>query len=259
MPQAATERTFNGARRATFDPAQQERRSLIAKVHVAKKEMALLEDDYRAMLIRVTGRASSADCTVAELRAMVEEMKSKGFQPKKAGSSSGRPTQSNRGRPADHPFAAKARALWISLYHLNAIDNPSEQALEAFARRQLGCATMQWANQQQAYKLIEALKAIANRNGWKQRTDFTGGIRKRKAESGLRILKVRLVERIAELLHERRLVPVDWSLKRIAFDLAGMERADPTGRSLPVPLWDLGDLDLLAKALGQKLREAKHG
>jgi phage gp16-like protein len=47
-----------------FDAGSQERRVLIAKIHVAKKEMALLDDDYRAMLIRVTGRASSADCTI---------------------------------------------------------------------------------------------------------------------------------------------------------------------------------------------------
>jgi hypothetical protein len=82
---------------------------------------------------------------------MIEQMKRQGFTPKKAASSA-----------ADHPFAAKARALWISLYHLGAIDNPSEQGLEAFARRQLQCMKMQWANQAQAYKLIEALKAIAS-------------------------------------------------------------------------------------------------
>lgn len=252
MPQAAAKRGFNGApspaNRGRFAP-DPERRSLIAKIHVAKKEMALLEDDYRAMLIRVTGRTSSADCSLAELRAMVEEMKSKGFQPKKA--------EAKGAQPADHPFAGKARALWISLYHLGAIDNGSEQALEAFARRQLKCRKMQWADQQQAYKLVEALKAIANRHGWNQRVldgrPIPSNRRRQKADVALRVLKVRLVERIVELLREKGLVPVDWSLKRVAFDLAGMERPDP------VPLWDLGDLDLLAKALGEKLRAVSDG
>jgi phage gp16-like protein len=158
MSQAATK-----PRPATFAP-DPERRSLIAKVHVAKKEMGLLDDDYRAMLIEVTGRSSSADCTVAELRKLVEHMKAKGFQPKKASSA------------ADHPFAKKARAMWISLYHLGAIDNPSEQALEAFARRQLGCMKMQWANQAHGYKVVEALKAIAERNGWDQKVTSTRGM-----------------------------------------------------------------------------------
>jgi hypothetical protein len=49
MPQAAIK-----ARPAKFAP-DPERRVLIAKVHVAKKEMQLLDDDYRAMLIQVTG------------------------------------------------------------------------------------------------------------------------------------------------------------------------------------------------------------
>ena len=235
MPRAATK-----PRPATFDAANQERRSLIAKVHVAKKEMGLVDDDYRQMLIDVTGRASSADCTVAELRDMVEAMKRKGFAPKKAGP-----------KAADSPFASKARALWISLYHLGAIENPSEQALEAFARRQLGCMKMQWANQAEGYKLVEALKAIANRHGWNQRTDFVGGIRKTMSgDAALRVLKLRLVERIVGLLRERGISPADWTIGVTAMRLVGMERDQLVSR------WELGDLDLLAKALGEKLREA---
>jgi hypothetical protein len=236
MSQAATKRP--AARRATFDVAGKDRRLLIAKIHVAKKEMALVDDDYRQMLLDVTGRASSADCTVPELTQMVEAMKQKGFRPK----------SSSKGA-ADHPFAKKARALWISLYHLNAVHNPSEQALEAFARRQLKCERMQWANQAQCYKLIEALKAIAERHGWEQRVTSTFGMKPLPADTALRILKVRLVERIAHLLGERRIVSVNMPLGKIAWHLAGMER------DRPVAMWDLGDLDLLAKALGQKLRE----
>lgn len=227
-------------RPARFNVLDQERRSLIAKVHVAKKEMNILDDDYRQMLLDVTGHTSSADCTVAELRAMVEAMKKKGFQPKKA-----------IPKAADSPFAAKARALWISLYHLNAIDNPSEAALEAFARHQLKCERMQWANQAQAYKLIEALKAIAQRNGWDQRQPAHVGQRGIAGDAMLRILKVRLVERIAHLLGEKRVVPVEMPLNQIAWTVGGMSRPGN-----PVALWDLGDLDLLAMALGRKLREA---
>lgn len=220
------------ARRAQFSAADQERRVLIAKVHVAKKEMGLTDDDYRAMLVRVTGNLSSADCDVTELRSMVEEMKSKGFRPKPA-----------RGRaPAsDHPSARKARALWISLHHLGAIHNPSEQALEAFAKRQLKVEKLQWADQAKAYKLIEALKGIAERHGWSFASSGD-------TPPSLRTLKVRLVERIAHLLAERKLAAFDATLKQLAKQIGGMER------DRPVPLWDLGDLDLLAKALGDKLR-----
>ncbi|HVY35592.1 MAG TPA: phage protein GemA/Gp16 family protein, partial [Caulobacteraceae bacterium] len=49
---------------------------------------------------------------------------------------------------------------------------PSEHALEAFAKRQLGVDAMQWADQSMGYRLIEALKAMAERAGWSQ--DLTG-------------------------------------------------------------------------------------
>ena len=227
------------AKPATFDVAAKDRRLMIAKIHVAKKEMALSDEDYRAVLLQATGRVSSADCSLGELRAMLDVMKSKGFRPKKAE------------RVADHPVANKARALWISLYHLGAIDNPSEQALEAFARRQLKVARLQWANQALCYKLVEALKAIAQRNGWDQKFVQAGGFRPIKADVQLRVLKVRLVERLQQLLIEHADVPVTWTLKDFAFRLAGMERDDP------VPFWSFDDLDMLAKSLGEKLRRAR--
>ena len=58
--------------------------------------------------------------------------------------------------------------MWISLYNLGAVRNPSEEALEAFATRQLRVERLQWANQSHCYKLIEALKAMAERAGWHQ-------------------------------------------------------------------------------------------
>ncbi|MFX8708345.1 regulatory protein GemA, partial [Acinetobacter baumannii] len=67
-----------------------------------------------------------------------------------------------------HPMARKARALWISLHKLGVVHNPSEQALEAFAKRQLGCEKLVWARQSDAYRLIEALKSMAERAGWRQ-------------------------------------------------------------------------------------------
>jgi phage gp16-like protein len=229
------------ARRATFDCGDQDRRVMIAKVHVAKKELGLLDDDYRAMLIRVTGKPSSAQCSPAELRALLDEMKAKGFKAKPA---TGR--RGGAAAAADHPVARKARALWVSLHHLGAIANPSEQALEAFARRQLKVAKLQWADQAQGYKLIEALKAIGERNGWSFKSTWNDG-----RQPSVKVLKVRLVERLQQLLTDAGIAPVSWTLRQLAWHLAGMEREGP------VPFWSESDLDLLARALGDKLREAR--
>lgn len=136
------------------------RRMLIAKVHVARKELGLDEDTYRGALVLVTGdksKDSAKKCTEHELVAVLDHFKLRGF------------TAKPRPGVANHKVAAKARALWISLAQLGAVKNRSDQALEAFAARQLGCERFQWARQSDGYRLIEALKAMAERAGWPQR------------------------------------------------------------------------------------------
>lgn len=211
------------------------RRSLIAKVHVAKKALGLSDDDYRAVMLRVAGRTSAADCTDRELVKLVEEFRSKGFttEARQPGATA---------KPADHPVARKARALWISLGLLGAIADPSDAALEAFARRQLGCVRMQWADQSLGYKLVEALKAIAERHGWNQ---SMVGV---KAGGHATVLSRRLVDALIAKLRAADLVPADWSVQRVAFDLAGIEIG-------PV-LHEVEEMHSVARALGATLRKA---
>lgn len=142
----------------------------LAKIHIARKELRLDDGTYRAILERLTGRTSSAECTDAQLDRVLDEFKAKGWTPTVvAGSALASPTAGDRRpRRADHPAAGKARALWISLHRLAVIRDPSEAGLEAFARRQLKVDRLQWADQGQVYKLIEALKAMAERAGWSQ-------------------------------------------------------------------------------------------
>ena len=228
---------FQARRSAPAERASPHRRGMIAKVHIAKAQLGLSEDDYRGMMLRVTGRSSAAACTDRELEALLAEFYAKGF------TATARP---NGPRPADHPSARKARALWISLHHLGAVINPSEAALEAFARRQLGCDRLQWAHQGQTYKLVEALKAIAERHGWDQSTE---GL---KRGSITTILKRRLVEAIVAKLRAAGIIPVDWSIERTGFELVGAERK-------ALMFQTVEEVDRLAKALGAKLRSATEG
>ncbi len=155
---------------ARFTPADAARRAMLAKVHIARKELRLQEPEYRAMLVRITGHESAGDCTVAQLGAVLDELKAKGWKPTVFVNRNKQTQPARRpGRaPADHPVARKARALWISLHQLGVVREPSEHALEAFAKRQLGVDAMQWADQSLGYRLIEALKAMAERAGWSQ-------------------------------------------------------------------------------------------
>lgn len=160
------------------------RRAAVVKVQIARKELGLDEVTYRALLERLTGRTSSADCTDAQLGRVLDELKAKGWKPRVI--DGGRRAGPSPRTAAQNPVARKARAMWISLHQLGAVRDPSETALEAFGRRQLGVERLQWANQSHGYRLIEALKAMAERTGWSQ--DVTGY----PAEAQMAVLKARL-------------------------------------------------------------------
>ncbi|HEX8485721.1 regulatory protein GemA [Sphingomonas sp.] len=213
MADTRTERSparFAVGKPATFDAGSQHRRSMLAKVHIAKKTLGLTDDDYVAVLLRIAGRESAGDCTAAELDAVLTDFKRMGFSPE---------ARQKGPRPADHPAAKKARALWISLGLLGVVRDPSEKALESFARRQLGCTRMAWANQGQVYKLIEALKAMAERTGWSQSTEGLN------AAAVPTVLRRRLCEALLAKLHAAGFAPADWNIQRAAYEFAGVEIA----------------------------------
>lgn len=138
----------------------------LAKLQIAKKELALHDDGYRAILERLTGQRTAKGLTDAQIGVVIEELKRRGWKPKVVDAA--RKASAPARRPADSPTAKKARAMWISLWQLGEIRDRSERALEAFARRQLGVERLVWADEGQMFKLIEALKAMAERAGWSQ-------------------------------------------------------------------------------------------
>lgn len=163
-------------------------RPAVVKVKIAAKELRLDDDTYRAMLQRITGQSSATLCTDGQLGLVLDELKAKGWKPKAGAKASPR----RASNPARHPLAMKARALWISLHQLGAVADPSETALEAFARRQLGVDRLQWAVPSEGAALIEALKAMAERVGWNQ--DVSGV----PAAQHVPVLKARLAELLAQ-------------------------------------------------------------
>ena len=141
------------------------RRSLYGKIEIAKKALGLDDDAYRDVLQRLFGKRSRTQLGNAQLVDLVEHFKSLGFRPiRKAPARAG-------GRPlADGALQGKIRALWISLHHLGAVREPSEKALVAFCKRVTGGRTrgidaLQWLTPDAAIKAIEALKAMAAREG----------------------------------------------------------------------------------------------
>lgn len=61
---------------------EKHRKALQAKVHIAKKELGLLDEDYRFILERDFGKRSAADLTIVELEYLVGHFKAHGWQPR---------------------------------------------------------------------------------------------------------------------------------------------------------------------------------
>lgn len=221
---------------ASANPPSASQRKLLAMVHMAKKDLGLAEDDYREILLDVTGHRSAGDCDLAQLGKIIDRFRARGWK-------QAQPKGRTGARRADHPSARKARAMWISLHALGAIDDPSEAALEAFAKRQLGCTTLQWADQGQAFKLIEALKKMAEREGWDQ---SLAGV---KAHARVTVLKRRLAQAILAKLIALGEVPADWSFERAALAFTGAEINLLTATD--------SELDIVARELGNALRQIK--
>lgn len=128
------------------------RRQMLAKVHIAKKQLALDDDTYRDTLRLVTGKASAADCSDAELGRVVEHFSNKGFHVKPL-------LSGNR-------HTRKIRALWISAYNLGLLRDSSDEAMEKFVKRQTGIDSSRWIiNAADAAKVVEALKQWLAREG----------------------------------------------------------------------------------------------
>lgn len=212
---------------------------MIAKINVAKAQLAPLgldEDSYRQALFDETGQSSLTKCSDAQLAKMLDWLKRKGFRPiPKKGA-------------AQHPMALKARALWVSLYHLGVVHNRDDAALEAFAKRQLGCERLSWARQSEAFRLVEALKAMGTRNGWVQHNRAT---QKPLDPTGL---QASLCNAILIKLKEAGIAAADWALHNAAWHLCGIEN----DQERP---WTADDYQRLAASLGAVLRNGgvRHG
>lgn len=63
-------------------PDDKLRAGLIASVKIAQKDLGLDDTTYRSLLQGVTGRDSAARCTVPQLKAMLAELRAKGWTPR---------------------------------------------------------------------------------------------------------------------------------------------------------------------------------
>jgi len=141
------------------------RKQLIAKIHIAKKELVLDDETYRQALQGVTGKASCAGMSNAELERVLAHFKQLGWRPSRAAGRRYSPKSRDR---QTHDQVDVIRAIWIDMYQAGAIDNGSEAALDVWVKRTTsrlnkgaGVARTEWLrgnHHRLATKVLESLK-----------------------------------------------------------------------------------------------------
>lgn len=133
--------------------ATQLRAAEMAQIHIAKKELALEDDAYRALLLQVTGKESSKDLTWQERKALLDHFKKVGFKvkAKKAGRSLPQvaPERMPRMRKIE-ALLSEAKRPWSYL-------DPIIKNLKR--------SSIQFCDEEDLSKIIAALMADAMRHG----------------------------------------------------------------------------------------------
>lgn len=144
----------------TKRPQRDNRKAALAQIHIAKKQLGLDDDTYRAMLVSVTNKNSCSKMNLSELFKVIHHLETCGFK-------SRRPRKKQFSPKAQGQLIDVMRAVWIEMYQAGIIQDGSEQALTHWATRQssqinggMGVACLEWLerDRKMATQVLESLK-----------------------------------------------------------------------------------------------------
>ena len=158
-------------RRKGGTEAAEQRKALLAKIHVAKKQLGLTEEEYRALLDGHFGAASAADLGLTDLKRLVLVMADYGFKPSKGHARRGAtrkktiPATLEQDDLGREPLMKKIEAQLAEKGRAEGTDVPWGYAV-AILKRQSGGVTrcFEHATPEQLRGIIAALTRDARRN-----------------------------------------------------------------------------------------------
>lgn len=133
------------------------RQTLIAKLHIARQQLAMEGADYRSLLARISpGCTSSTQLDLSQLLQALAEMQRLGFVPRTG------PRHGKRPKPT-----AGRQALMGKIEALLAEARRPRHYADSMARRMFQIDKVDWLNGQQLHKLVAALMIDERRAGRK--------------------------------------------------------------------------------------------
>lgn len=120
-------------------------------IHIARKQLNMAEDAYRAIVLGISNQrtSSSADLSGPERARLLQHLKACGFTPKPA-----RPSV----KLADDIHSRKVRSLWLQLADANKVTDRRESALVAYVKNKVGVDRLEWMSTAQFNVVVESLK-----------------------------------------------------------------------------------------------------
>ncbi|MFH2100216.1 MAG: regulatory protein GemA [Pseudomonadota bacterium] len=152
-PETEAKRQAAAAKRAAKQ--EEQRKGMLAKIHIGKGQVWPDDDCYRAFLRENYRVESAANLSMRQLDDLLEHMKSKGFVPKKR----------YKGRPRNMGGqASRAKQLQKIEAYLAEAGRPWSYA-DSMAKRICKVDQVAWVETRDLYKIIAALEYNAKRHG----------------------------------------------------------------------------------------------
>lgn len=134
------------------------RRAALAKIHIAKKELAMTDDSYQALLQRLTGKESAQTLSLLDLEKLLAEFKRLGWRPK------ARKQKTEATEDWRMPRIRLLKRLWLWLHQHGQVRDVSDRALLSFCQQHMQATQLLWADSAELNKCVETLKS------WQRRT-----------------------------------------------------------------------------------------
>ena len=135
----------------------------IAAIHAIKSRLGLQDDDYRALLVNLTGKSSSKAMAPAEQARVREHMQQLAVRMGVAKPAHSRRTTFAQAKAVASPKERKVWALWNQLGRDGVVHNTSAAALNAWVERTVHVSARGFATSAHLDTLIEGLKAWQKR------------------------------------------------------------------------------------------------